>query len=317
MVDIKVKQKIMIKKLEKNINQAKKFKDDIEDVKEKAKKVDDENKETNGNIYAVNQVQNATKELAEKGIKKLDKYGKKSVTRTYQNIIEGKEKVANIKNKIKERKKIKEGTKRTIKATQNTSKFATKGIKTSEKAVKTAEKSAKEAVKMSKRMAKVAKVVTRKTIQLTKVAVKVTITIVKTIIAETKALISLIVAGGWIAVIVIIVVVLIGGVVAWLLNADDTGNLNYTPNDTLIIAVAKTEEGNEGGEKFWSWYGFESYQPWCACYVSYIADKCGYIEEGIIPKFSLCDDGITWFKKKERWKERTEYYPKNRRYNFL
>ena len=26
--------------------------------------------------------------------------------------------------------------------------------------------------------------------------------------------------------------------------------------------------GNEGGELFWSWYGFESRVSWCACFVS-------------------------------------------------
>ena len=28
---------------------------------------------------------------------------------------------------------------------------------------------------------------------------------------------------------------------------------------------------------YWSWYGFESRVEWCACFVSWCADQCGYI----------------------------------------
>ena len=68
-----------------------------------------------------------------------------------------------------------------------------------------------------------------------------------------------------------------------------------------IVQVAYKEVGNIGGEKFWSWYGFSSYQPWCACFVSWCADQCGYIEKGIIPKFSLVANGAKWFKDKDQW----------------
>jgi len=40
---------------------------------------------------------------------------------------------------------------------------------------------------------------------------------------------------------------------------------------------------------------------WCACFVSWCADQCGYIDAGIIPKFSLCTDGIAWFKQQGQW----------------
>ena len=49
---------------------------------------------------------------------------------------------------------------------------------------------------------------------------------------------------------------------------------------------------------------------WCACYVSWCADQCGYIDKGIIPKFSSCDDGINWFKENNQWNDRSDsYYP--------
>ncbi len=61
-----------------------------------------------------------------------------------------------------------------------------------------------------------------------------------------------------------------------------------------IVQVALTQEGNNG-DTYWSWYGFESRVEWCACFVSWCAQQCGYLESGVIPKFSLCSDGVDWF----------------------
>lgn len=72
-----------------------------------------------------------------------------------------------------------------------------------------------------------------------------------------------------------------------------------------IVEVALTQLGNEGGQLYWSWYGFDGRVEWCACFVSWCADQCGYIESGIIPKFAGCVDGANWFKGKEQWKDRS------------
>ena len=69
-----------------------------------------------------------------------------------------------------------------------------------------------------------------------------------------------------------------------------------------IVSVALTQLGNEGGQKFWSWYGFDSHVAWCACFASWCGDQAGLIESGKMPKFSLCDDGIAWFQSKGKWK---------------
>lgn len=68
-----------------------------------------------------------------------------------------------------------------------------------------------------------------------------------------------------------------------------------------IVSVALTQLGNAGGEKFWSWYGFDGRVEWCACFVSWCADQCGLIENGVVPKFSLCTDGVSWFQNKGKW----------------
>ena len=67
-----------------------------------------------------------------------------------------------------------------------------------------------------------------------------------------------------------------------------------------IVSVAMGQFGNSGGQKFWSWYGFDSRVEWCACFVSWCADQSGLIESGNVPKFSLCSDGVSWFQGKNK-----------------
>ena len=76
-----------------------------------------------------------------------------------------------------------------------------------------------------------------------------------------------------------------------------------------IVEVALTQLGNQGGQPYWSWYGFNSRVEWCACFVSWCADQCGYIESGLVPKFAGCVDGANWFKSNGKWQSRT-YEPK-------
>ena len=84
-----------------------------------------------------------------------------------------------------------------------------------------------------------------------------------------------------------------------------------------IVQVAFSQIGNVGGQPYWSWYGFSSRVEWCACFVSWCANECGYIDGGIIPKFASCEiEGVTWFKTCGLWQERG-YSPKARRYYFL
>ena len=76
-----------------------------------------------------------------------------------------------------------------------------------------------------------------------------------------------------------------------------------------IVEVALTQLGNQGGQPYWSWYGFDSRVEWCACFVSWCADQCGYIESGLVPKFAGCVDGANWFKSNGKWQDHT-YEPK-------
>jgi hypothetical protein len=75
-----------------------------------------------------------------------------------------------------------------------------------------------------------------------------------------------------------------------------------------LVTVALSQLGTAGGRPYWSWYGFSYRVAWCACFVSWCADQCGYIDSGLMPKFSYCDDGISWFKAQGRWQGRN-YVP--------
>lgn len=68
-----------------------------------------------------------------------------------------------------------------------------------------------------------------------------------------------------------------------------------------IVTVALSQVGNVGGEPYWSWYGFNSRVEWCACFVSWCANECGYIDSGVIPKFAGCVNGVQWFKDRGQW----------------
>jgi len=77
-----------------------------------------------------------------------------------------------------------------------------------------------------------------------------------------------------------------------------------TASDTAIVDVARSQIGNVGGQPYWSWYGFNTRVAWCACFVSWCSNECGYIENGIIPKYSYCPTGADWFKQRGQWAER-------------
>ncbi len=324
MSDIKTKPIGKIKKLDKEIANVQKFKNNLITTKEKISEISVNDENNSGEQYASSKIQNDINYLTRKGLEKGNTIGRKSLKETQENFINGKQKIETFESKIKEKrtrdlkniikkgdKTIKNGTKQVIKTGKNTTSLAKKSIKTTEQVAKNTEKIAKESIKLSQKIAKVTQKAVQATVRGVKVAVKATITTVKALIAATKALISAIVAGGWVAVVIILVIVLIAGFIAAIFNSNGEADYNssYISNNEIIF-VAKAQIGNEGGEKFWKWYGFKEHVHWCACFVSWCANECGYIEKGIIPKFSVCSDGINWFKDKKQWHDREEsYYP--------
>ena len=79
----------------------------------------------------------------------------------------------------------------------------------------------------------------------------------------------------------------------------------YGTGSSEIVAVALSQVGNVGGQPYWSWYGFDHRVDWCAIFVSWCANECGYIDAGVIPKFAGCVQGSHWFKNRGQWQDRS------------
>lgn len=75
--------------------------------------------------------------------------------------------------------------------------------------------------------------------------------------------------------------------------------------DDAIVKVALSQVGNVGGEPYWSWYGFNPRVEWCACFVSWCFNECGYLDTGTAPKFAGCVGGVEWFRSREQWADNT------------
>lgn len=78
----------------------------------------------------------------------------------------------------------------------------------------------------------------------------------------------------------------------------------YSYGDEDIVAVAISQLGNVGGEPYWRWWGLRSRTAWCAIFVSWCADQCGYLDSEIIPKFAWVPDGVAWFQSRGQWQPR-------------
>lgn len=313
MQDIKIKPQKLIKKIDKSIVGVQKFKENIVSTKEKLNNQTINDNSNSGEEYAGRKLQNNINYTVIKGIEKTNELGNKSLKETQNNYIKIKQKIDNFKIRIKDKradniKAVNSNSKKYIKLAKNSTKLTKKNIKTVENVGKKIKKNTKQSVKASQKAIRITKNVAKKTIQAVKTTIKATIIAIKTIIGVTKAIISVIIAGGWVALIVIIIIILIGGFIAYLYNNGDENIDSSLISNNEIVIVARSQIGNAGGQPYWSWYGFDSRVEWCACFVSWCANECGLIDKDIIPKFSVCSDGINWFKSKNRWKDRNENY---------
>lgn len=462
MADIKTreKEKYNIRKFDRATIIGKNLKENIVKVKEKTKE-NYEKDEGSEKEYAENKINNVMKDTTYY-MPKFNEEGKKNLKITKENIEKGKEQIKRIKTSVKNIKLKEKNTKKVInknmKKLPNKIKYSPNIMKVNRNVAKSKQKIIKN-LKRNKQIAKKTANVSAKTV---KASIKVTKTMIKSAIAGTKALISALIAGGWIAVVIVIIICFIGilcssifGIffsneksvgnktmgtiirelnseytnkiveiqknnnydeyeivskraewkdiisvyavieskgkeqadiitiderkanqlkeIFWKMNIinykieeieqdvetkDDNGNVKNekkfvrklfieTANKTLqemiemyklnekqieqiaelqdnkydsvwrylfagsstgcndIVEVAKQYIGNVGGQIFWKWYGFETRVEWCACFVSFCANECGYIEQGIIPKFASCEsEGVAWFKACNLWQER-------------
>lgn len=101
---------------------------------------------------------------------------------------------------------------------------------------------------------------------------------------------------------IIIISVLVCSIAAMLYSISARGQ--------SIVEVAQAElevwEDNIGGEKYKDWYGIDG--NWCAIFVSWCSDQCGYIEDGIMPKTASVRTMSEWYKEREQYQSKSSGY---------
>ncbi len=337
MPDIKQKQRTPIKNINKKIVYSERIKDHAVNVKNRTNDFINSNENSNPTDTATQNIVDTEKIAVAKAGDKFNEEGKKSVIKTKENFEKTKSNINEIRVKQQENKeskllkdKVKKDTNNTsssmikqknikgikqknakvIKGANQTTKLTKKQIKNTEYIAKKTEQKTKEAIKLSKKAYQISKATAKRIAQDTRRLVRAIIKVVKASIIAAKAAVTFLIAGGWIAVIVVLIVCIMGGAMAlYKANGERNSELGIYNSDAWnsdLVTIAISQLGNKGGQPYWSWYGFNERVAWCACFVSWCANQCGYIDKGIIPKFSACNDGIAWFKEKKQWIEPTD-----------
>lgn len=337
MPDIKQKQRTPIKNINKKIVYSERIKDHAVNVKNRTNDFINSNEDSNPTDTATQNIVDTEKIAVAKAGDKFNEEGKKSVIKTKENFEKAKSNINEIRVRQQEKKeskllkdKVKKDTNNTsssmikqknikgikqknakvIKGANQTTKLTKKQIKNTEYIAKKTEQKTKEAIKLSKKAYQISKATAKRIAQDTRRLVRAIIKVVKASIIAAKAAVTFLIAGGWIAVIVVLIVCIMGGAMAlYKANGERNSELGIYNSDAWnsdLVTIAISQLGNKGGQPYWSWYGFNERVAWCACFVSWCANQCGYIDKGIIPKFSACNDGIAWFKEKKQWIEPTD-----------
>lgn len=88
------------------------------------------------------------------------------------------------------------------------------------------------------------------------------------------------------------------------------GAATPTVSGTVIVQVAEQElseaNRNIGGEKYKNWYGMDA--DWCAMFVSWCADQCGFIERGIMPKSASVSAFLQWYQEHDLYQDADSGY---------
>lgn len=351
MQDIKTKQRTNIKEFDTKKVKSAKFKSNLSYIKDKNieltdtlnnKTKDTDSSYENANDYAISQIQDKSRIIRDKTFYDLNEKRKEQKEKHRQQKNDKIRQKLDKKVQTKLEKVMKETPDRTIKAKDNSinnsrrikqiaKDTSNREIKTAKRSSKIAKKTTEETTKIIKETPIVIKKAVEASVKVTKTTIKAIIASAKAVATGTKALIGAIASGGIVSIAIILIVCIFGGVIAIFNMNGDKDTATMWGSD--MVTCAESQLGVEGGEPYWSWYGFDERVEWCACFVSWVADQCGLLEgnsnEGTqsdiedqaltnaklsIPKYSVCDDGINKFKEKGQWQDRetdgTLYIPR-------
>lgn len=125
---------------------------------------------------------------------------------------------------------------------------------------------------------------------------------------------SLAAAGFFFAIIVLVLFVMMSALLMFSLALHQKMEEQAkTEGGKRIVAVARQEaaeaEDNIGGGKYKTWYGMDD--NWCAMFVSWCANECGYIALGIMPKTASVANMKAWYQQNGRYyAKESGYEPK-------
>lgn len=82
------------------------------------------------------------------------------------------------------------------------------------------------------------------------------------------------------------------------------------PPSIVTVAYEELDDqaGVAGGYKYKQWYGMDA--DWCAMFVSYCANECGYLESGIMPRSASVAYCLQWYVQHSRFHGGEDYIPK-------
>lgn len=181
-----------VKSIDKSAIALEKTKSSIVNIKEKSENSYED--DSNINDYAIQNLEYSSNRILNESVSGSNILGKRAVIDTKQNLNHAKEKLRKI----------------SFKQTEKSKPVLKRGIKKSGRLLKHDKKIIVENIKATERAKKFVQETTKKTIYGIKKATKVSITSVKTIILGTKALLSALIAGGWVSLTIIVIMSVIG-----------------------------------------------------------------------------------------------------------
>jgi len=83
------------------------------------------------------------------------------------------------------------------------------------------------------------------------------------------------------------------------------GRIFFGEGNQAIVEVARSQIGNEGGLLYCEWYGYPYRVEWCAIFVSWCADQCGFLDAEVLPRMEGVRPYLNWFRERGQWKDRS------------
>lgn len=164
----------------------------------------------NPHTYASESMTSNAKEVSSSVAYKAERLGRRSIKKAPKTILNAKTGAIRIKQKISnltKNTKIKGTVK---KVNKTTGKTVAKTVKTSKQTAQATIKTAQATAKVAQKTAQAAKVATKVMVQTAKATVKAVVATIKASISAVRGLVTLIAAGGWIAVVIVLIICMVG-----------------------------------------------------------------------------------------------------------